>query len=164
MPEAELDSELLTDALVQAADDIRRAVHEALGTHPYKVSQIVRRWSGGRTGLGTPQDTVFVPDPQPTIKKTSAFRHGPGGYEKRYDAVLTGLSLRYSERELWPKGGGDTEVVWVVEEALGNAQDAEFYTVSDLNARRGDTPGDDIDWRMELKTVQPLSPFDGTDA
>lgn len=164
MPSATLDSGILSDRLIEVVDNIRRAIHGRLGTHPFRVYQVVRRWSGGRLGLGTPQDSIFTPDPQPTVKKSSKFRHGPGGFEKRFDCVLTGLSLRYTEAELNPKGGGDTEAVWVVEDTRGTAKDTEFYTVVDLTPRRGDSPGDDIDWKMELGTVERMGPYDGTDA
>lgn len=163
MSESVIDTDLLSDALIDVADEIRRAIHGSLGTHPFKITQVTRRWAGGRLGLGGYQDTIFVPDPQPTVKKGSQFRHGPGGFEKRFDLVLTGISLRYTEQELAPKGSQDTEVVWILEEASGTRQAPEFYTVVNLTPRRGDSPGDDIDWRMELKTVSALTPFDGTD-
>lgn len=164
MPNSTLDTSKLSDALVSVADDIRRALHGELGTHPYKVAIVTRRWSGLRVGVGTFEDTILELDPQPTFRKSSGYRAGPGGFEKRYDAVVTGLSLTYTESELWQKGGGNTEVVWVVEEAQGQGQETEFYTISNLTPRRGDLPGDDIDWRAELSTVQPLTPWDGIPA
>src|ERR1041384_4514562 len=117
MPDATLDLDTLSDALVDITDEIRRTIHSELGTHPYRVAIVTRRRRGGRAGVGSFTDSILVLDPQPTVRKTTGYRAGPGGFEEKYNAICTGISLRYTEAELWQKGGGGTEVVWVVEEA-----------------------------------------------
>lgn len=161
---ARLDKSILGDALVGVVDDIRRSIHGALGTRPWRVFIITRRWSGRKVGEGTATDGVVELDPTPKLTKSDSHRAGPGGLEETDSITLTGVSLSYTEDELWPNGSTSIEIVYRVEEAHGQGQAPNYYTVVDCTPRRGDQAGDASDWKIELTQVHPLSPLDGTDA
>lgn len=158
-------SGLLADKLIGVVDDIRRKVHGALGTLPYVVSIVTRRWSGGRLGVGTYVDSRVELDPQPRVKCSLSVHTAPGGSESGGGAILTGVSLRYTEAEIWGKGvGGDSEQVWMLEEAHSQGQAPTYYTVASATPRRGSNAGDATDWLVELAVVQDFAPYNGTDA
>lgn len=165
MPNALIDPDLLGDALIGVVDDIRRDVHSALGTRPYAVAIITRRWSGGKLGLGTSTTSVLELDPTPAVDRRGKDRKGPGGREGVDDVTLTNVSLRYTMDELDPPAGGDTEVVYRIEGNSGQGTRTEFFTINGTPIpRRGDKPGDSSDWKIGLSQVQGFAPYDGTNA
>ncbi len=76
-----LNPGLLSDVLIGVVDSIRRVVHSALGTKPYRVEIVTRRWSGERRGEGISSDNVLTLDPVPGISRSSSYNLGPGGRE-----------------------------------------------------------------------------------
>jgi hypothetical protein len=164
MPSAVIDKGLLADALVDVVDDIRRAVHGALGTRPFDVTVVQRRWSSGRVGEGTPVDSKLLLDPPPEVTKRGRDRSGPGGREEVGDATLAGVSLRYTEAELAPPDEPGLEVVYQLDEKHGQRIAREFYSIAGKpTPRRGDQPGDGSDWLIILNQVQGFADFDRVD-
>lgn len=156
---------LLSDVLVDVVDCIRRTVHDALGTRPFKVSIVTRRWSGQRRGEGTPTVTVLTLDPTPSVSKNTRDRLGPAGREPSGSSRMTGVSLRYSMDELMPRADSRTEFAYVVTDAHGQRQRPRwFIPAGDPVARRGDQPGDGTDWYIVLNETSPMSDFDGVDS
>lgn len=168
MPDAILDPALPADALVGVVDRVRGAVHGALGTRPYRVSVVTRRWSGERTGVGTPTDSVMLLVPAPEVDRSGTNSFGPGGAEGRNKVTLHEVSLRYTEAELYPRDNpANVEVVYMLERTFGGDPNAsqEFFVVENSpTPERGDKRGDRIGWLVELHEVQGFDPVDRTDA
>lgn len=155
---SEIKPRLLGDALIKVVDDVRRCVHGALGTRPYRVEIVTRTWSGIRRGEGIASDRVLVLDPIPAVVRTTKDRLGPGGRERVGGIKLEGISLRYSYGELMPKADNRTEVAWRIVELHGQRQGVRWFTPDgDPVPRRGDKPGDATDWVVALNETAPLS-------
>lgn len=162
---SEIKPRLLGDALIDVVDGIRRCVHGALGTRPYRVEIITRRWSGRRRGEGSYKDSILVLDPIPAVARSSSDRLGPAGREGSGSIKLTGISLRYSYSELMPKADDRTEVAWRIVELHGQRQeDRWFIPDGDPIPRRGDKPGDATDWVINLHETSALSNVEAVDS
>ncbi len=163
MPDAVLDPNVLADVLVGVVDNVRRAIHSALGTRPFKVEIVTRRWSGPEVGLGTPTDYITELSPRPKVDWTPSSRMGPGGIEDTGHCTLTGVSLSYTQDELQPRRVPGSETVYRISEGHGQGQLPQFYTVVGQPVpRRGDGDGG-TDWKIVLEQVQALSSIDGSD-
>lgn len=163
--DATIDKSLHADALVDVVDNIRRAVHGALGTRPWKVAVITRRWSGDERGVGTPTTTVLELDPDPKVKINPKNRLGPAGQEGDGTITVSGISLRYAQHELQPDVDSRTEVAWRLTEQRGTKQRVIWgVLVSDPLPRRGDKAGDELDWIVSLNQTTAMGPFDGVSA
>jgi hypothetical protein len=168
VPDAILDPTLLADALVGVVDDIRGAVHGALGTRPYRVSVVTRRWSGKRTGEGDYVDSVMLIEPTPQVVRGGSNRFGPGGAEGKNSVTLREVSLRYTEAELYPRDNpANAETVYLLERTFGGGanESQEFFTAENSpTPERGDKSDDRIGWLIKLHEVQDFNPVDRTDA
>jgi hypothetical protein len=156
MPDAVLNGGLLGDALVGVVDEIRRLIRAELGTRPYTVAIVTRRWSGARAGEGTPTETVLELDPPPMVTDLStAVQLRPTGRDEEGDVQLTEVSLRYTRAELHPNADDATEWAYRISDAHGQGFGDEWFTVSGPpRVRRGDQPGDRTDWVVTLKRIE----------
>ena len=152
-------SGLLADALVGVVDDVRRAIRGGLGTNQYRVAIVTRAWSGGRRGEGISTETVLELDPPPTFTDLSIRNvMRPTGREEEGDAVLTGVSLRYTEAELAPTAGPDTEIAYRVTDAHGQGLAPSYFVPAAApEPRRGNRPTDASDWKVLLRRVADFS-------
>lgn len=165
MKNSRINPPLLADALIGVVDDIRRDIHGALGTRPWDVAIVTRRWSGDIRGEGTPSITILELDPAPNVKRNSRDRLGPGGREAAGSMVLTGVSLRYTEEELQPKADARTEIAYRLTEKHGQRLKVRWFMLSATPIpRRGDNEGDGTDWYLVLNEVSNLGNFDGVDS
>lgn len=169
MPDSELDRKLYADRLSGAVDKIREAVHGRLGTRPYKVSVITRRWSGRKTGEGTYRDEILDIVPSPEVVRGGTNRFGPGGQEGTNRVTLKDISFRYTDNELYPKQRDpNVEIVYMLERTFGgdpNTLQQEFFTVENSpTPERGDKHGDRIAWSVKLHETQGFSPPDRINA
>ena len=156
---------LLGDALIAVVDDIRGSLRAALGTRPYTVARVVRTWSGGRVGEGTPLDDVLELQPPPMVRLDERGRFAPGGQEYDGDIILTEVSLRYTALDLVPALEQGQECAYRVREAHGQEQNDRFYTVTGQPfARRGDQDDDRTDWRVTLRRIATWTTHDGANA
>lgn len=156
---------LLGDALIDVVDGIRRCVHSALGTRPYRVEIVTRRWSGRRRGEGSYKDSILVLDPVPSVDRHTNDRLGPAGREHSGTIKMSQISLRYSYEELMPKADDRTEVAWCIVEMHGQRQGRRWFIPSgDPIPRRGDQPGDQTDWVVTLHETSALSNLGGVDS
>ncbi len=165
MKDSAIDSNTLTDVLVDVVDDIRREVHGALGTRTWEVAIVTRRWSGDRVGVGTPTKSVMVLDPNPLVRRNTRDRMGPAGREAAGSMTLTEVSLRYSQLELQPKADATTEIAYRLTEIHGQRMKPRWFVLSaEPVARRGDLPNDNSDWYLVLNETPAMSDDDGVDA
>ncbi len=156
---------LLGDALINVVDDIRRSVHGALGTRPWAVAIVTRRWQGGRRGVGKATVSILELDPVPRVERVSRDRMGPAGREAQGSVTLSEVSLRYSEAELQPAIGPGDEVAYRLTEIQGQRQTKKWYTLSASPVpRRGDKEGDRTDWYILLHESSAMGDLDGVDS
>lgn len=157
-----LDTSKLGDKLIDVVDNVRRKIHAKLGTRPWTVAIVTRRWSGEQAGLGTATVSVLELDPVPHVSRTARDRLGPAGREASGSVVLTGVSLRYSEAELAPKVDNRTEVAYRLTEGHGQRQKTRWFVLSASPVpRRGDSPGDGTDWYIVLNETSAMGGLDG---
>lgn len=156
---------LLADELIDVVDDIRREVHGALGTRPWKVDVVTRRWSGDQAGEGNATVNILELDPTPMVRRSTRDRLGPAGRESVGSIVVTGVSLRYTEAELQPKIDARTEVAYRLTELHGQQQKTTWFVLASSPVpRRGDKSGDSSDWYLVLNETSPMGLHDGVDA
>jgi hypothetical protein len=158
MPDSVLNSDRLADALVGVVDEVRSLIHAELGTRPNRVFLVRRVWSGAIAGDGSPTDTEveILPPPRVTDLALRATLR-PAGREEEGDVLLTEVSLRYAEAELYPTGlPKNVEAAYRIDEAHGQARASRWLVpASNPVARRGDHAGDQSDWAITLKAVEP---------
>lgn len=160
-----IGTSLLGDVLVGVVDDIRREIHGTLGTRPFAVSIVTRRWSGARRGEGRATCSELILDPPPSVSRNSRDRLGPAGREASGSVTLSNVSLRYSYEELMPAVDERTEFAYKIVEAHGHRQPARWFTpAGDPVARRGDREGDASDWYLVLNETAAMGDFDGVDS
>lgn len=162
---SEIDSTLLGDALVDVVDDVRRSIHGALGTRPWDVTIVTRRWSGDVAGVGTPSMNFLTLDPPPKVQRVTKDRMGPAGRESAGQVTMTNVSLRYSLDELQPSGGARVEYAYRLTDAHGQRSRTRWFVLSaEPVQRRGDKEGDETDWYILLNETAAMGNFDGVDA
>lgn len=160
-----LDKTKFGDKIIDVVDNVRRKIHAKLGTRPYKVAIVTRRWSGEERGDGSWTDSVLELDPTPHVRENTRDRMGPAGREATGTIVLTGVSLRYSEAELHPKVDHRTEVAYRISEGHGQRQKTRWFVIaSNPIPRRGDSPGDCSDWYILLEATSDMGKLDAVDA
>lgn len=165
MKDSTLDKSKVADKLVDVVDNVRRKIHGKLGTRPWTVEIVTRRWSGEESGVGTPTVTVLELDPPPHVQQNTKDRLGPAGREAAGTVTLTGVSLRYTEAELTPKGDNRTEVAYRITEAHGQRRKTRWFVVSATPiARRGGSSGDGTDWYIVLNETTAMGNSDGVNA
>lgn len=158
MPDSVLNSARLADALVAPMDEIRSLIHAELGTRPHRVWLVRRVWSGIEVGEGLPTETAveILPPPQVTYLALRAELR-PAGREEEGDVLLTCVSLRYAEPELYPSADARTEFAYRIDEAHGQGRQARFFVPArPPTARRGDHAEDQTDWAITLRAVEPM--------
>lgn len=162
---ASLDESILADALVGVVDDIRREVHGALGTRPWRVEIVTRRWSGSERGVGNATTTVLELDPPPKVERVTRDRMGPAGREASGNVVLTGVSLAYAQEELQPPVDRRSEFAYRLTDLRGSRMRPEYFVIAGAPIpRRGDKPGDCTDWYIRLEETTPMGVNDGVSA
>jgi hypothetical protein len=158
MPDSVLNSDRLADALVDVVDEVRSLIHAELGTRPNRVYLVRRTWSGPVAGDGTPSDTALeiVPPPRVTDLALRATIRA-AGREEEGDILLTEVSLRYAESELYPTDlPKNVKFAYRIEEAHGQLRKPRFFVpASSPVPRRGDGAGDQTDWAITLHAVVP---------
>lgn len=165
MPKTVITSGRLSDKLVGVVDKVRRVIHGKLGTRPWAVDIVIRRWSGDERGVGSYRDTIITLDPTPMVKRNSKDRLGPAGREPTGSVVLTGVSLMYSLDELQPKVDARTEVAYRLRGLHGEGLHNRFFVLAaDPISRWGDKEGDGTDWYLVLNETSPLSNVEMVDA
>lgn len=165
MKNSSVDKHLLSNVLIGVVDDIRRSVHGALGTRPWRVEIVTRRWSGEIRGVGSKKDSILVLDPIPMVERVSRDRMGPAGREPAGSVVMTRVSLRYEQKELQPVVDERTEVAYRLINIHGQHQSVTWYVLSaDPYPRMGDKEGDNTDWYLILNETSPMGDFDGVNS
>jgi len=155
----------LGDRLVSVVDKVRRKIHNTLGTRPWKVTIVSRTWSGGRVGVGNPTVRRLELDPVPMVEHVTSDRMGPAGREASGNVTMTEVSLSYTEAEIAPPGGDAVEYSYVLEDLRGTRLKPRFFVLAASPVpRRGDKPGDKIDWYVLLKETADMGLLDATDA
>jgi len=160
-----LDTSKLADKLVDVVDRVRRKVHKALGTRPWSVAIVQRRWSGPERGVGTATVSVLELDPIPKVRRNTKDRMGPAGREAAGTVVLTGVSLRYTEAELDPRADARTEVAYRLTGLHGQGSRTRWFVIAGAPfPRRGDKEEDGTDWYIVLNETSAMSGLDKEDA
>ena len=158
MPDSVINSGRLADALVGVVDEVRSLVHAELGTRPHRVWLVRQTWSGVMAGDGSPTRTEveLLPPPKVTYLALRADLR-PAGREEEGDVLLTEVSLRYAEAELYPSTDARTSFAYRIDEAHGQGRASRWFVPArPPTARRGDHVDDQTDWAITLRSVEPL--------
>lgn len=166
MPDASQKPGTFVTTVSQALDQIRDAVHGALGTRTYRVFVVRRTWSEGRVGGGQATDVELELVPRPLVERVNHERLGPAGREHEGDIRLTEVSLSYSYQELDPKvsAANGEESFYRVQNVGGNGELDGFYVIDgEPLPRRGDNKKDNFDWYVHLRRTTDAGRFDGSE-
>lgn len=164
----------LVERLAGEAARIRGRVHGCVGDRPYRVSLVVRRWSGGEPGRGGAQGPVEVsrvelrcglgcdgrPVP-PKLVLSGEWSRTMGGVVEEGAAVLEELDPTYTEAELSAYGRlppGDVLLVEVTQDGRdGDAPDRPVrrYTLDAAPYRNAGR----AQWTWRLRSQEPSAPF-----
>lgn len=162
---SQFDDNKHADRLSKAIDRVRRRVHGVLGTRTYRVQRVIRSWSAGVLGEGTPSLDVLELEPRPLVELTNRDRHNPAaGRESVGDLVITQVSLSYSVDQLQPKLAPGQECAYRIIDMGGQQQPDQWAVLAaDPISRRGDRQGDNSDWKLILKNTQAMGDIDGAE-
>lgn len=99
---ATLNPEVLVDDLVDVIDELRGDLHPSFGVRPYKLSTVLRTWSGVEQGEGDYQDVVTEISPQPRVFSWNGYHwvETAVGIHEDGDIRVTEVSLTYTFDEL----------------------------------------------------------------
>lgn len=162
MPDSVLDPSVLSDVLSGVVDAVRGEIHGALGTRPYRVYVVTRTWSGPTRGEGSHVETEMELLPPPMVRFTSLHAEAKdAGREEEGSAEISEISLRYSERELWPNFNPLVEWAIRIDDSRGTGWGPRFFfPEAPPRARRGDQAGDGQDWVLQVKRVLDMTSGD----
>ncbi len=154
----------LIENLGEVADDLRQVAVD-LGAMPYTVHAVRIRWSGGEIGRGDPR-TVFDQPLKPTPRVTNVpsweRRLETAGNVERGDAILVGVSPRYTEDELnnylSPNVEGEEAFFEVRIDERDGTTTRRRFVLSATPERRPTR----FDWRLRLTAQDGDRERDGT--
>lgn len=157
MPNATFTPGLLTDDLVELADDLRD-IYAELGARPFRAFVVMRTWAGARAGEGAMTEVVTEILPPPAVL-VAGLRGDlrPAGLDEEGDIVLSEVSLRWTEPELYSPALLDNQRhMFRLDGAHGQAIRSRFYVPTQPPTPvRGDTMRDDVlSWSIELSRVE----------
>lgn len=145
----------LVDDLVPVADELREELHADFGVRQFAVKQIRKFWSGTRGGLGAARiDYVRELVPSPRVQLVDHHHHelAEGGLQEVGMAVLTEISLTYSESQLIGGTHGDLiareEFYWRFDDKLGQGVVQRVYIPQDHPFPDREK---DIGWMIKLR-------------
>lgn len=150
----------LLDDLLSTIDDLRQLATD-LGVRQFRVFVEQVTWSGGERGVGTPTvvSSELTPAPAVTFPPSSSaavhYEHTPAGRLEEGDALLTEVSLTYTEAEL--TGGtiaSNVEFRYRLSDGQGQAIPDRYYVpAAPPVADREKTIG----WKVQLRRVEPIT-------
>src|SRR4051812_14282937 len=118
----------LVDKLISKVDGLRQTFADKFGLPCFDSYQIVRTWSGGEVGAGTPSSVVTKINPTPTVKLSGGDKLLNVGRKDDRTMQAYNLSLTYTENFLQgdPKAAG-VEVFFKLVERNGQAADTTYW-------------------------------------
>lgn len=156
MPNSDLQDNLVDD-LVPVADELRGDLYQSMGIRQHNVHLVRRRWSGTERGEGTVtvlSNVLISPPPLFTLPNTQGAEHwemSPDGRDPQGMALLTEVSLTYSEAEL--TGGiiaKNEEFYYRVSDSRGQGVATEYYVPS---ARPRTDREKNLGWEIQLRRI-----------
>jgi hypothetical protein len=141
----------LVEDLGPIVDDIRQIAVD-LGARPYTVHVVRLRWTGGEIGRGQAEVSLDEPLlPIPLVRDIGQHerRLTEGGTAERGNAVMTGVSARYTEDELetfFCQVDGEEAFLEVRIDQRDGTPKRRRYTLARPPERRPTR----VDWRMVL--------------
>ena len=92
----------LVDDLVPCIDELRKDLHQGMGTRPYEVCFIRRKWNGCVVGDGQYTDTVLEACPRPHVHPFSSLKYQqePCGLDEAGYVKVTEVSLSYTFHDI----------------------------------------------------------------
>ena len=126
----------LEDDLVPVADALREELNADFGLRQFSVKQIRKLWSGTRGGLGSARiDFIREILPSPRVRLVDHHELAEGGLIEVGMAVLTEISLTYSESQLLGGTHGDLaageEWYYRLDDKLGQGVVQRLYLPQD---------------------------------
>jgi hypothetical protein len=154
MPSATFIAGVLTDDLVELADDVR-AIYTELGARPFRTFVVRRTWVGPRAGEGAMTEVATEILPRPAVL-VAGLRGDlrPAGLDEEGDIVVSEISLRWTEPELYSPTLTDVQRhMFRIDDAHGQGVRSRFYVPTrPPTPIRGDSDRPDVlSWSIELR-------------
>jgi hypothetical protein len=121
----------LIDKLTSKVDNVRQKAADKFGLPAHNMYRVLRTWSGGDIGSGTPTDVVTLITPTPKIEFEGGFRLDPNGLVDERKMKATGVSLTFTENFLQgdPKTSGQ-ECFYKLVERNGQGADTTYWILN----------------------------------
>lgn len=163
----------LHESLAGRVSGIRGRVHGCIGDRPYRLWCVVRRWSGGEAGRGTPEEVSRVelrcgrgcdgsPVP-PKVVLSGGYSRAMHGLVENGFAVVEELDPTYTESEIALFGRIEARDEAFFELAQ-DGRDGDGPTLPRRRFTLEGVPYRDsrvVGWTMRLREQEPSAPFAG---
>jgi hypothetical protein len=146
----------LIDSLIPVVDSLRSSLYPSVGVRPYKLTRILRTWSGGQVGAGSVtvnSTTRLDPDPE-IVFENRRDDLSPAGRIERGKMTAKEISLTYTDEFL--RGGAlaaGQECYYVLESIQTQAQPTSYWIVDGPP----DAKRDECMWVVTFKRYEPAT-------
>jgi len=137
----------LIDKLIGKVDAVRQKAADKFGLPAHNMIRVVRTWSGGEIGVGTPTDVETTITPTPRIEFSGGLTLLTHGLDDQRKMKAYEVSLTYTENFLQgdPKAPG-VEVFYKLVERNGQGADTTYWILSNIPK----VARDEINWELEF--------------
>lgn len=139
----------LIDKLISKVDTVRQKAADKFGLPAHNMSRVMRTWSGGEIGSGTPTDVVTLITPTPRITFGGPdLRLERHGLSDQRTMKATEVSLTFTESFLQglPRLAGQ-ECFYKLVERNGQGAATTYWILSQIPL----VARDEINWELEFK-------------
>lgn len=143
----------LVDDLITTVDEIRASLFPDLGVRGYSFTRVIRTWSNGETGSGTPSLSELAIEPPPLVEYVERRDRLENGRTEQARLKVTEVSLAFTENQLTgrPAAAGK-EVYYRLSESQNQGQRTTYWVLE--NTPEPDRMNLDIGWTMRLKRYE----------
>lgn len=144
----------LIDKLTTKVDNVRQKAADKFGLPAYNMFRVIRTWSGGELGLGSPVDVETLMTPTPKIVFEGDLRLDPNGLVDARKMTATQISLTFTENFLQgdPKSAGQ-ECFYKLVERNSQSADTTYWTLINVPVAMRNKLG----WQLECRAKQNQS-------
>jgi len=138
----------LIDKLTAKIDTVRQRAADKFGLPAHNMYRVIRTWSGGELGSGTPTDSETLIGPTPKIEFSGEYKLEPYGLTDERKMKATQVSLTYTESFLQgrPLAAGQ-ECFYKLVERNGQGAATTYWVLSNVPL----VERNKVFWELEFK-------------
>lgn len=147
----------LIDDLIGVVDSLRGSLYPDMGVKSFRLTRVIRTWTGGQVGLGTVSSSDLVVCLTPEIEfKSRRDDLSPAGRIERGQMVAKEISLTFTETTL--RGGTLTagqECYYKLESVQTQAEATTYWVIDGPPV----CERDNCQWVVTFKRYEPATAF-----